>query len=155
MRSQRARAPVAVISAATREAAGPSRSAQTTAAPSRAKARAMAAPLPWPAPVTMAARPISRSEEDTAVQVEDLPGQVPGAGQEDDQARELLGGREASQHGLVLVGVEKPAGGRGGHALVGDEARIDRVDAYVVPAQVLGGAFHEPDHPRFGGGVGG
>src|SRR3569623_656368 len=51
--------PVVPISAATAAVAAPSLSATTACPPSRASQRAVAAPMPWPAPVTMTTRCLS------------------------------------------------------------------------------------------------
>jgi hypothetical protein len=52
--------PAAVISVPTARAGSSSMSAHTTAAPSAAKRRAVAAPIPVPLPVTMTTLPVNR-----------------------------------------------------------------------------------------------
>src|SRR5581483_9273734 len=128
--------PASAISAATRDAPSGSTSSTATRAPSAAKRRAIAAPIPEPPPVTTATRPASLAIGPVSIcssrvppALRGLPGERdPHALGADDTAAEIVRAR-------LLVGDDLPPRLRGNPAL--PEAAEHRVPAGPVAVEVV------------------
>src|SRR5215469_4651248 len=165
--------PAALISAAVSSAPFRSMSLMTRLAPAAASPRASARPIPWPAPVTIAARP-SR----LTASVIPAPLSVPGSGQHaaidhelaacavgrlirgevDHQMGDLRRLRETRYrqrpHEVLAVwDVRKLLERRRGHCRH-DAARVYRVDADAELAELLGSRPGDAADPELAGAVG-